>query len=168
MSKITTATFQTSLDSVVTSDNSVASGIQALLEFGMQFYKANGRAIYLDKILNAKFRASRRDGMAKYVTAHTNLKVSKDKQNEGQHVFVVNPKSTIKTRTKALPQKDGKTVTWYEFSPESITVEFDIDARIKSLITAATAALKGEGKAKIKGPTAHVRDIVKGLEALKA
>jgi hypothetical protein len=170
MSKVTKTTFQDRLDSAVHTDHSVADECQNLIVFGYDHYKASGDARYFASIMNANFRAARREAMRKYIVAHTNLKCTKDKENNDIFKFVVDPKSANKTRTKKLPisEETGATVTWYEFTAEAITVDFDIDGRIKSLINAAKTAIEGTGKAKIKGSKAHAKEVLQGLEALAA
>ncbi len=169
MTKLTTNTFNDYLESTVKSDHSVADRCQTMLVFGHEHYKKSGDSRYFASMMNANFRASRRDAFRAYIVAHTNLKCVKDSEDETKLKFVKDPKSANKTRTIALPKnkETGATITWYEFTKETIQVDFDIDARIKALINQAKTAIEDKTR-KIKGTRAHIKDQVKALEALAA
>jgi len=165
MSVITEATFDDRLNSAVASDNSLATTIQQLLEYSHAHYKEHDCPSYYAKIMNAGFRASRKEGMRKYIVDHTNLRCVKDPADESKLTFTKNPKSKIK-RIKAFPKnEDGSTVTWFEYSGEKINIDFDLEARIKSLIKSFVSASEDAAK-KVKGTKAHNKELIDGLKSL--
>lgn len=170
MSKVTKATFDSTLKAAVKSDNSLADSIQALVMFGFEHYKASGDGCYFERIMNAPFRASRREAVRAYVVAHSNLKCTKHPTEEGVLIFKVDPKSPNKTRIVkiAVDKETGKAHTWYSFSKEAIQVAFDIDARIKALIGQARAAIEGKDGKKLKGTKKHAQEVLQSLETLAA
>lgn len=173
MSKVTKATFPKRLAANVTADNGVAGECQNLIEFAYEHFKTSpGDTRYFASIINAGYRASRKDAMVKYIVAHTNLKCQKvdPKDLQSDMKFVTNEKSVNKTQTIDLPVNDkGAIVTWFDFTQEKIQLDFDIDQAVKSLITRARSAIAGgEGKPKLKGTKKHAQEVLASLETLAA
>ena len=169
MTEVTKKNFTTYLNHTVKSDNTVADRCQVMLEFAHAHYKAHGDSRYFAAMMNAPFRASRRDAFRAYAVAFTNLKIAKldPAKADSDVVFRVDDKSALKTRTKALPvDKAGKIIPWYVFTPEVILMPFDIDARIKSVIKQCTDAIAGKDGKKLKGTKAHAKEQLDALQAL--
>ena len=173
MSKVTKATFPKRLAANVTADNGVAGECQNLIEFAHEHFKSSGDTRYFASIINAGYRASRKDAMVKYIVAHTNLKCQKvdPKDLQSDMKFVKNDKSANKTATIPLTvdKKTGNIVTWYDYTQEKIQLDFDIDQAVKSLIARAQGAIEGgDGKPKLKGTKKHAQTVVAQLRELVA
>lgn len=168
MSAITKATFNRRLAAAVKADHTLAGNIQELIEFGVDHYAEHGDAPYLEALMNANFRTTRKEAIRAYIVAHTNLKCTKHPSEEGVLIFKVDPKSPNgKRRFVGFPMENGEVVTWDQFSKEKLTIDFDIDARIKSLIGQAKKALAGEDGKKCKvGTIKHTRQVLANLEQL--
>ena len=164
MSKVTKATFTDRLTSAVHSDNSLAAEIQSLIVYSREFYKAHGSCARFDDLMNANFRASRKEAIKLYITAHSNVKLSKTEDDKFK--FASSSKSDVKQRCIALPEKDGVTITWHEFSKEPVTLDYDIDAKVKALIKSCETAVS-DGK-KLKGTKAHTVEVLAALKLVAA
>lgn len=184
MSEITLTTrnvkknFTPYLNETVGHDGTVADRCQRMLDVGIAHYKAHGDSRYLAELQNGGFRATRTDAFRAYTVAHTNLKIAKvDPANPKSDLkYVKDEKSSIKV---AKGDKGGviaitinpltkKAHTWDTFTPEKIQLPFDIDSRVKSLITQCRNAVAGKDGRTLKGSKKHANDQIAALEALVA
>lgn len=171
MSEVTVKNFNEYLSTTVKNDATVADRCQNMIVFGREHYAEHGDTRYLGQLMNANFRATRRDGMRAYIVATTNLKCVKHPDNEEELIFKVDDKSVNKTRIIDLPvnKETKEIIPWFVFAKEKIQVAFDIDKRINALIGQAKAALEGkDGKHVVKGTTKHTRQVLSQLQQLAA
>jgi len=176
ISNVTAKTATAAMNRMVKADVTLQDDSQAYLLFALQHFggvvgdnasmkKSSGDSRYLKQLLNIKAKTVRINDISVYITKHTNLRVSWDK-DASEYVLKVDP--TNKTRRIALPtNEDGTVMAWFDFTPATIQAAFDLDARINALIKTATKVLTG-GKdvQKLKGTKAHVSEQIAGLKAL--
>lgn len=113
---------------VKTSGQTVANGLQELIEMGLHFYNEHGDATYLTKSVEVAIsaRSVKADDVKTYITAHANVRwVVEDgkesvfkKKGKGKQISVTEP-----------------TQTWYEYTKQdAVKPELDPEQIKKALM----------------------------------
>ena len=178
MTQVNEKNFNAYLKTTEGNAGTVADRITSMLDFARSHYgiapdkvegekakKASGDSRYFAMVMNGNYRSVRKEAIRAYICATTNLKCQ---QNEDKSFkFVKNDKSAVKGLLADLPvDAAGTVIQWDAFTAEKVNTAFEIDKRIKALISQCKAALEGKDGKKISGTKAHTEKQLHALEGL--
>jgi len=168
MKTITAQTFNTRLSSFIKSQKTQRDTLQALLVFGLAFYKGDitgesGDTGYLSSIMNSCIgvKSLPSNTIKDYIKAHANVKWGKSvKKGSTALVF---------TKSSKVVEVELPTQTWYDYHSEknTVTTDYDETKSIKMLMDTITKRIKS-GHIKNEEHGKEALAVLSGLSFLKA